>query len=61
MSSPDDLAACVGTKEFVASLAGYLHLRTPERDTVLYPADQLSDLRHGRHAGRDCAPCRCPW
>ncbi len=35
---PGDLAACVGTKEFVASLAGYLHLRSPERDTVLYPA-----------------------
>jgi succinyldiaminopimelate transaminase len=35
---PDDLAACVGTKEFVASLAGYLHLRRPDRDTVLYPA-----------------------
>ena len=34
----NDLAACVGTKEFVASLAGYLHLRSPERDTVLYPA-----------------------
>ncbi|HVA53240.1 MAG TPA: aminotransferase class I/II-fold pyridoxal phosphate-dependent enzyme [Acidimicrobiales bacterium] len=36
--APDDLAACVGTKEFVGSLAGYLHLRYPERDTVLYPA-----------------------
>lgn len=35
---PDELAACVGTKEFVASLAGYLHLRRPGRDTVLYPA-----------------------
>ena len=23
----DDLAACIGTKEFVASLSGYLHLR----------------------------------
>ncbi len=33
-----DVAACVGTKEFVASLAQYLHLRTPERDSVLYPA-----------------------
>lgn len=32
------LAACVGTKEFVASLAQYLHLRRPDRDTVLYPA-----------------------
>jgi succinyldiaminopimelate transaminase len=36
---PDrELAACVGTKEFVASLPQYLHLRTPDRDTVLYPA-----------------------
>ncbi|HEX4244079.1 MAG TPA: aminotransferase class I/II-fold pyridoxal phosphate-dependent enzyme [Acidimicrobiales bacterium] len=36
---PDtEVAACVGTKEFVASTAQYLHLRTPERDTVLYPA-----------------------
>ncbi|HEV3186454.1 MAG TPA: aminotransferase class I/II-fold pyridoxal phosphate-dependent enzyme, partial [Acidimicrobiales bacterium] len=34
----DDLAACVGTKEFVGSLAGYLHLRRPDRDTVLYPS-----------------------
>ncbi len=34
----EQLAACVGTKEFVASLAHYLHLRSPERDTVLFPA-----------------------
>ena len=33
-----DVAACVGTKELVASVPQYLHLRTPERDTVLYPA-----------------------
>ena len=33
-----ELAACVGTKEFVASVAQYLHLRNPARDTVLYPA-----------------------
>lgn len=33
-----DVAACVGTKEFVASLAGYAHLRLPERDVVLYPS-----------------------
>jgi aspartate/methionine/tyrosine aminotransferase len=32
-----ELAACVGTKEFVASSAQYLRLRTPGRDTVLYP------------------------
>ena len=33
-----NVAACVGTKEFVASVPQYLQLRTPERDTVLYPA-----------------------
>jgi succinyldiaminopimelate transaminase len=36
---PDsELAACVGTKEFVASVPQYLRLRDPSRDTVLYPA-----------------------
>ncbi|MCU1345941.1 MAG: dapL, partial [Acidimicrobiia bacterium] len=34
----EQIAACVGTKEFVATLPLWLHLRTPERDTVLYPA-----------------------
>ena len=34
----DNVAACVGTKEFVASLAQYLTLRDDTRDTVLYPA-----------------------
>ena len=33
-----EVAACIGTKEFVASLPGYLKLRRPGRDTVLYPA-----------------------
>ncbi len=32
------LAACIGTKELVAGLPHWLRLRTPERDTVLYPA-----------------------
>ena len=32
------LAACVGTKEFVATLPQWLNLRQPGRDTVLYPA-----------------------
>jgi succinyldiaminopimelate transaminase len=32
------LAACVGTKEFVGTLPQWLKLRTPDRDTVLYPA-----------------------
>ncbi|HZC73570.1 MAG TPA: aminotransferase class I/II-fold pyridoxal phosphate-dependent enzyme [Jatrophihabitans sp.] len=36
---PDtEVAACIGTKEFVASAPQYLHLRDPSRDTVLYPA-----------------------
>jgi len=29
---------CIGTKEFVAGVPQWLRLRTPERDTVLYPA-----------------------
>jgi succinyldiaminopimelate transaminase len=36
--APESVAACVGTKEFVASLPQYLRLRQPGRDTVLYPA-----------------------
>jgi len=32
------VAACVGTKEFVATTPHYLRLRTPGRDTVLFPA-----------------------
>jgi aspartate/methionine/tyrosine aminotransferase len=63
------VVACVGTKEFVASTPHYLHLRTPERDTVLYPAisyatyavgAQLAGCRavavpapHGRSSGLD--------
>ena len=35
---PADVAACVGTKEFVATLPQWLKLRSPDRDTVLYPA-----------------------
>jgi aspartate/methionine/tyrosine aminotransferase len=34
----DQVSACVGTKEFVGTVAGYLHLRSPDRDTVLYPS-----------------------
>ena len=33
-----EIAACIGTKEFVASLPHFLKLRSPELDTVLYPA-----------------------
>ena len=36
--APGQVAACVGTKELVGTLPQYLKLRTPTRDTVLYPA-----------------------
>ena len=32
------VAGCIGTKEFVATLPQWLHLRRPDLDTVLYPA-----------------------
>ncbi len=32
-----ELAACVGTKELVAGVPSWLKLRSPSRDTVLYP------------------------
>ena len=32
------VGACIGTKEFVGTTPQYLRLRTPTRDTVLYPA-----------------------
>ena len=35
---PTDVAACIGTKEFVATTPHWLRLRTPDKDTVLYPA-----------------------
>ncbi len=34
----DQIAACIGTKEFVATLPQWLKLRRPDRDTVLFPA-----------------------
>ena len=36
--APGAVAACVGTKELVASVPHVLRLREPARDTVLYPA-----------------------
>ena len=35
---PSMVFACVGAKEFVTSLPHWLRLRSPQRDTVLYPA-----------------------
>jgi succinyldiaminopimelate transaminase len=33
-----DIAACIGTKEFVGTLPQWMRLRYPDRDTVLHPA-----------------------
>jgi succinyldiaminopimelate transaminase len=35
---PTSVGACIGTKELVAGIPQWLHLRDPSRDTVLYPA-----------------------
>jgi succinyldiaminopimelate transaminase len=45
------LAACIGTKEFVAGLPALLRLRTPERDTVLYPAVSYPSYAMGATLG----------
>ena len=37
-AAPESIVACVGTKEMVASVPHFLRLRTPDRDTVLYPS-----------------------
>jgi succinyldiaminopimelate transaminase len=48
---PAQVGACVGTKEFVASVAQYLHLRTPDRDVVLYPAVSYPTYAMGARLG----------
>lgn len=36
--APSAIGACIGSKEFVATLPQWLKLRSPQRDTILYPA-----------------------
>lgn len=48
------LAACIGSKELVASLPRYLRLRRPDRDTVLYPAVSYPSYA----MGAELAGCR---
>lgn len=47
----DDVIACIGTKEVVASLPRMLSLRDPSRDTVLYPAVAYPTYRMGALLG----------
>jgi succinyldiaminopimelate transaminase len=55
----DDVAACVGTKEFVASTPHYLRLRNPSRDTVLYPAVAYPTYEMGAILA-NCRPVAVP-
>jgi succinyldiaminopimelate transaminase len=60
----DAVAACVGTKELVAGMPHWLRLRTPERDTVLYPAISYPSYAMGATmaGGRAVAvPCDERW
>ncbi len=41
------VAACVGTKEFVATLPQWLRLRHPDRDRVLYPSPSYPTYEMG--------------
>ncbi|HXY91955.1 MAG TPA: succinyldiaminopimelate transaminase, partial [Acidimicrobiia bacterium] len=45
--SPDEIVACIGTKELVASLPRALSLRDPSRDVVLYPATSYPTYEMG--------------
>ncbi|MEX1217150.1 MAG: aminotransferase class I/II-fold pyridoxal phosphate-dependent enzyme [Acidimicrobiales bacterium] len=54
---PKELAACIGTKEFVAGLPHWLRLRSPDRDTVLYPAISYPSYEMGAQlAGARAVP-----
>ena len=49
--SADDVRATIGSKEFVAGLPHLLRLRTPDRDTVLYPAVSYPSYAMGATLG----------
>jgi len=48
---PSQVAATIGSKEFVAGLPHWLRLRTPDRDTVLYPAVSYPSYAMGATLG----------
>jgi succinyldiaminopimelate transaminase len=51
------VAVCVGTKEFVAGVPQWCHLRNPGRDSVLYPAVSYPTYEMGaRLAGLRAVP-----
>jgi succinyldiaminopimelate transaminase len=56
---PGHIGACVGTKELVAGLPQWLHLRDPSRDTVLYPAVSYPSYAMGATLA-GCRPVAVP-
>ncbi len=54
-----DVAACIGTKEFVATTPHWLRLRTPDKDTVLYPAVAYPTYEMGAVLA-NCRPVAVP-
>ena len=59
-----EIAACVGTKEFVAGLPHLLRLRRPDLDTVLHPAVSYPSYAMGAILGGCRAvavPCDDRW
>jgi len=58
--TPEQVAATIGTKEFVVSTPRYLSLRTPDRDTVLYPEISYPSYAMGAElAGLRAVPVAC--
>ncbi len=53
------IGACVGSKEFVGTLPQWLRLRSPERDTVLYPATSYPTYEMGAILA-GCRPVAVP-
>jgi aspartate/methionine/tyrosine aminotransferase len=53
------IGATIGSKEFVGTLPQWLHLRSPERDTVLYPAASYPTYEMGAILA-SCRPVPVP-
>lgn len=53
------IGACIGSKEFVGTLPQWLRLRTPDRDTVLYPATSYPTYEMGAILA-GCRPVAVP-
>ena len=47
----ESISGCIGTKEFVASVPNDLRLKSPEKDTVLYPAISYPTYAMGAELG----------